>query len=64
MKIYLKDHYEPMVIENATKVEFAMVITKDCAIVQTEKRILIYVNDKLTSDFGWHPDDIIKIEEE
>ena len=64
MKVYLKDHHGQMVIENATKVEFAMVVTKDYAIIQNEKRILIYVNDKLTSEFGWHPDDIVKIEEE
>lgn len=56
MKVHLKDHYGPLVIENATKVEFAM--------VENEKRILIYVNDKLTSDFGEHLDDIVKIEED
>ena len=64
MKVYLKDHLGPMVIENATKVEFTMVVTKDYGVLQNEKRILIYVNDKLTSDFGWHPDAIVKIEEE
>ena len=61
MKVYLEDHFGPLVMENVTKIEF---VTKEWDLWGYQTRFLIYVNHEVYDEDGRHLDDFIKIEQE
>ena len=66
MKVHLKHLYGPYTIENVTKIEFVTKIWEEYPrrSDKTTTRVLIYVNDEPVNDWGFHLDDLIKIEQE